>query len=265
MQTQGIADNIYILIIIGMIGTLIPVVLFILLQVRNKDRLLRQQKKIQEAEINHHKELLQAIISSEEKERRRIGMDLHDDVGSALSSLRMVIESFISRAGDEPESASFSKQSKSIIDRVITDVRNISHNLSPLTKGAYSFIDAIEDLCENMNLSGKINVQLTFNTNDSLTLLNETTALALYRVISELINNTCKHAEANNIFLQFNMYEKELVIDYKDDGKGLPANITSNGMGMHNIESRLGMAKAEYKIADTPDKGFEIQIKLMID
>ena len=152
---QKITDNIYFLVAIAMIGTAFLVLSFILIIIYNSNKLLKQKRKLQEAEINYQKELLYAVIDSQEKERQRIGMDLHDEVGSSLSSLRMIMENFIEKVKGIPESDSFCTQSKSIIDGVITNVRNISHDLSPLGKGTYDFMDALEDLKDRVNRTGK--------------------------------------------------------------------------------------------------------------
>jgi len=85
-------DNIYILITLGMAGTLILVSSFILYSIRNQNKLLRQREQFQQAELAHQKELLGAVIASQEAERKRIGQDLHDDVGTTLSGLRLLIE-----------------------------------------------------------------------------------------------------------------------------------------------------------------------------
>src|ERR1700744_1857349 len=120
---QKFADNIYVLIIIGISGSFLLVVSFIIIQIRNQNRLFMQKKKLDEAEIAHQKELLQTVMESQEAERKRIGQDLHDDVGTALSNLRITIEMFNQ---DEKSSAdNFRGKSKGIIDKVIQDVRNI--------------------------------------------------------------------------------------------------------------------------------------------
>jgi signal transduction histidine kinase len=263
---QKITDNIPLLVILAMTGTGLLVISFILLYIRNQNKLLIQKKKLQESEIKYQKELLHAVITSQEQERKRIGMDLHDEVGSALASLRMIVGNFARNDGAVPGAESFHQQCKRIIDRVITDVRNISHNLSPLTKGVYGFTDALEDLCDNINQSGKIQVSLQLNANGALSGLDDTAALALYRVLAELINNTIKHAQAENIHIVFSATGNQVVIDYADDGKGLPvfAGTVTRGMGMRNIESRLGIIGAGYTLKNE-NRGFEIQIRLATD
>ncbi|MET0394829.1 MAG: histidine kinase [Chitinophagaceae bacterium] len=259
---QPLTDNIPLLVVLAMTGTALLVICFILLNIRQQNRLLLQKRRLQEAEIRYQKELLHAVIASQEQERRRIGMDLHDEVGSALSSLRMILGNW-SGPGDAAATAGLQQQCKKIIDRVITDVRNISHNLSPLTRGVYGFSDAIEDLCDGVNQSGQLQVALQLDANGALNRLDDTAALALYRVVAELINNTIKHAGAREISLSFFIDNEQLAIDYADDGKGLPPapDGRAGGMGMRNIESRLGMIGAAYRLQDQ-GPGFGLQIRI---
>jgi signal transduction histidine kinase len=91
---QNTTDNIYILVILGMAGTFLLVVSFIFFSMRNQNKLLRQRQHFQQAQIEHQKELLRAVIESQEAERKRIGQDLHDDVGTTVSGLRLLIEMF---------------------------------------------------------------------------------------------------------------------------------------------------------------------------
>lgn len=260
---QKITDNIYFLVAIAMIGTAFLVLSFILIIIYNSNKLLKQKRKLQEAEINYQKELLYAVIDSQEKERQRIGMDLHDEVGSSLSSLRMIMENFIEKVKGIPESDSFCTQSKSIIDGVITNVRNISHDLSPLGKGTYDFMDALEDLKDRVNRTGRIQMSLDLQSAD-FSKLNNTSTLALYRVFAELINNTIKHAQATSIVLSAQEVEEKLSFNYKDNGIGITEDSKKqkSGIGMKNIESRLRMIGSDFKLKDAGSGGFEINIIL---
>ncbi|RBL90173.1 sensor histidine kinase [Chitinophaga flava] len=254
---EKLTDNIYVLVIMAMVGSCMLSIAFILIQIRSKNSILQQKKKLLDAQVEHQKELLRAIITSQETERKRIGMDLHDEVGSALSSLRLIMSHAALLENNQ-----FNVQCKQIIDQIIQDVRNISHNLSPLTAGAYSFYDAVEDLCAVVQQSGKINIRLLLP--EEPVLLEENTALAIYRVMAELMNNTIKHATADNIVIEMKTTPRELQIDYADDGIGLKDVLLpeKKGMGLHNIESRLGMSGAVYTIAGSERKGFAIHISL---
>lgn len=262
---QNINDNFLILLVIGMAGISLLVVSFILLHIRSQNRLLKQQQKIQEIEIHYRKELLSAVILSQEAERQRIGMDLHDEAGTALSSLRLLIEFFLNTLQPGNQSSEMGLQCKQIIDKVIANIRSIAHNLSPINEGRYSFTEAIEDLCDDINQLQQMTITLQWPETVKHLKLSNNIALCLYRVISELINNTIKHARADTVSLIFNIKDSLLLIDYRDDGIGLTEKPFNKGMGMRNIESRLEMIDASYIInGHTDSKGFNIQILLQL-
>lgn len=253
--------NIYIYAVVGMLGTFVLCIGMLLFYLKYKRNILQQAYKIKEAEVQHQKALLEASIITQEKERRRIGMNLHDEVGTALSSLRLLIENFTEQQ-QKPSDDQFNKQCKSSIDAVINNVRQISHDLSPVIKGRYGFQDAVLDLCDSINLSDKINVTVSFENGSNEIKLDEPVALAFYRVIAELINNTIKHANAHQINLLFSLSDGFFLIEYSDDGVGLLKNDSAKnyGMGMQNIESRLAVINAVFMIVDTTE-GFKARLQ----
>ncbi len=261
MQTIG--DNIPFLVLLAMTGTALLVLSFILFIIHNNNKLLKQKKRLQDAELQYQKDLLYAVIDSQEKERQRIGMDLHDEVGSALSSLRIIQEGFMEKIKNHPDSTDYHTKSKKIIDNVIQNVRNISHDLSPLGKGVYELPDALNDLCDRINQSAHIHMTLS-EFPDEINQLNNSASLALYRVLTELVNNTLKHAGANEISCNFSCEQQTLLITYRDNGKGITSgnNNIKPGIGMKNIESRLKMMGATYSIHS--ERGFEMKIKIPI-
>ena len=254
--------SIYILIIISVAGISLIIIGFILLQVRNQQRLLQQQKAIAAAELDHQKKLLEAEITSQEAERLRIGKDLHDEVGSVLSSLRLLIESHAEKSESAEATTDFNSRSKIIIDRIIGNVRQISHNLSPRISGKFGFYDALCELCDTINEAATISVSLDFKDNTAPLIIHDKTAMAIYRVLAELINNTIKHAKATAIDIIVDIKENNLNICYADDGIGFSFNekISSGGIGLQNIESRLNMVQANWSFPASGVKGFNIEI-----
>jgi signal transduction histidine kinase len=221
-------------------------------QKAKRNKLLTAQK-MQEAEIIHQKDLLQSVITSQEAERKRIGMDLHDEVGAALSTLRIKIEQL---AGETTTAPAVTENYKSDIDKIIANMRNISHALSPRISGNFGFYDAIHELADGVNRSGTINMQIHFDENNLPVFANEQAPMALYRVITELVNNTLKHARAQNIQLTVAVTADTMDMAYSDDGIGAAKNAgtAARGMGMQNIESRLGIIGATW-ILNQPETG----------
>jgi signal transduction histidine kinase len=259
--------SIYILIVISVAGIGLLVTGFILLQVRNQQKLLRQQKELTDAELIHQKKLLEAEITSQETERLRIGKDLHDEVGSTLSSLRLLIEGHTEKKQSAAAVAEFNTGSKKIIDRVINNVRQISHNLSPHINGSFGFYDAVSELCESLNTSGVVSLTLDFKEPGTAPAINNNIAMAIYRVLAELINNTIKHAKATTIYITIVITENNIDIRYADDGIGFLFNspVSSRGMGLQNIESRLTMVHAKWQFPPGNKKGFTMDISVSLN
>lgn len=261
---ENSTDNIYILVAIAMAGAVLLVVLSVLLHIRNQNKILKEQKKLQQKEMEHQKEMLYALINSEEKERRRIGIDLHDEVGSALSSLRLMIETLVDKRTEETATNVLRGRCKSTIDNVISNVRNISHDLSPLTAGTCNLTDIIEDLRDSINAAGRIQFVFNNEAENRVASLNSNKALALYRVTTELVNNTIKHANAKQIVLSITEVDNRLLFVYKDDGQGITESnkTTSRGMGMSNIAGRLDMLQAEFSTPGAGGQGYELSFLL---
>ncbi len=236
-------DSLLFLLSLSIGSVFMLIISFILIFVRNQNRLLKKHAELQETKLSHQQELLRTVIVSQEEERSRIGQDLHDDVGTALSNLRLTIELF----NQSPATGfdKFSAGCKLIIDKIITDVRHISHNLSPPGIAQYGFAGALEELCELMSQTGAIGITINNNspyTTDGLVTVN---AISLYRVIEELINNTIKHAQATEIMISFAEYENCVEVLYTDNGIGMATAMNpAKGMGVHNIESRLKVINA---------------------
>lgn len=256
---QKTSDNIFVLAVIAMGGTFLMVASFILIYIRNQNKLLQQREKLQQAQLAHQKELLQVVIESQEEERKRIGRDLHDDVGAAISNLRLIIEMFKPNTADDNYTR-FIKSSKDIIDKMMNDVRHISHNLSPTALTYYGLAFAIEEQCTLISQSGRLFVNFTNNAAEVLPNIPLPVSTALYRVVEELLNNTIKHAKAKNANLIFKTENDVLTVNYDDDGIGADITQINNGIGMHNIESRLSVINADYTIKTSRGNGFYIQI-----
>jgi signal transduction histidine kinase len=257
---KSLTDNIYFLIVAGMLGVFLLVSLMILLQVNNRNKLLIQRRKMDEEEARHQRELMHAFIRSQEVERRRIGMDLHDEVGTALSSLRMIL------AEDEGFGADGSAvEVRQIIDAIMVNVRQISHDLSPFLRGAYELKEALEDLAERVNVSGKMQVMLEWETPDEIGLADGDAALALYRVLSELVNNSIRHASASRLGIRLSQMDGILHVGYRDDGIGLiKPDGRPRGRGMMNIESRLSLLGASWSIDAATGEGFQMEMQIPI-
>ncbi|WP_046758111.1 sensor histidine kinase [Kordia jejudonensis] len=227
-------------IIIGMIMLFVLALAVILFFIVYQKRLLAQQKNHQKIEADYQRELLAVAIESEEKERTRIGKELHDDVGALLTTTKLYLGQISSKLSPEELTTTTDKM-KSLFDNMIQGVRNISQDLRPVILEKLGLLEAVDNLVQTVNNAGKLEATFVDVTTSPIAKANE---LNTYRIIQELINNTLKHAMASNLSVTIGHEGDMLKIVYEDDGIGLQQEyLNQKGIGLRNIESRLSVLK----------------------
>jgi len=236
----------------------------VILFIYSQNRIIKLKQQIHENDLAHHRELLNIIISSQENERRRIGHDLHDVVGGELSNLRFLISQLENTGIKDHELNPLAQTYKRLIDRIIENTRDISHNLSPPTLELFGFSTALEELKDMVCKGDRSFVTIIDNAGNATEKLIYQVALVLFRVLQELITNTVKHSGAKNIFITLFIENGLLVIHYTDNGAGYNPGDQKNkkGMGMQNIIYRLNMIDAKYIIKTAENEGFSMFISI---
>ncbi|MFB9845022.1 sensor histidine kinase [Mucilaginibacter ginsenosidivorans] len=243
------SDNLFVLLLISIVGAFLLIVSFILLQIRAQNRVLKEKRKLAEAETQYQKDLLHSVIRFQEDDRKRIGQNLHDDVGGQLAVLRMQMDD---NDGNDAGVAA--------VDRIIENVRNISHSLSPQFIPVLHLWEVVEQLCENLEKASRLHVQFTSSESARSTPWGPDVSLAVYRVLQELVSNTLKHSGATAINLNFDVKDDNLLISYIDNGKGMDGLNLKKGMGMYNIISRLQMLQASWKMNSPRGQGYHFSM-----
>ncbi len=263
MEVQKIGVEAFPQILLGCMGGLLLSSSLIFFFLRYQKRLLQQKDELRRAEVAHKELLIQANIRSQEAERTRISKDLHDHVGATLSSLRFLVSKMEQNSPPSPELQHITTEYKQVIDNVITDVRNISHELSPTGLAIWGLQESIQDYCDKMGKLAGLQIVVTDTTDGGMKNLPYEAGLALFRVVQELLTNTIKHAKARNVGITTAGTAGAYTITYTDDGVGLPEGYQEKrGIGMSNIESRLLMINASYEVQSPEGKGFEFVMHL---
>jgi PAS domain S-box-containing protein len=215
---------------------------------------------------NFEKRIMNAIIETEERERKRVSEDLHDELGSLLSTIKIYINTLYREDVPHERRGQLIDLTNLLINQAIDSSKEIANNLSPNIILRFGLISAIQSMCEKIQSTSGLNVY--FDSSSYCHFLKADEEISVYRIISELVNNTLKHAEAKNIHITFKSSDPQLNIDYSDDGKGFDfeKTISENvkGLGLQNIASRIGSLGGTYKIENTENKGFAILIELLI-
>src|SRR5215510_3796250 len=126
------------MIAIGTVGMFLLAIAIILFMVFYQKRMLQEQYKRQQMELDHQHKMMEAALESQEQERRRLAGELHDSIGAMLSTIRVGITT-LARQVPDPKSL---EQSKEMLDDTITSVRRISRDLMPSTLEKFGFVQA---------------------------------------------------------------------------------------------------------------------------
>lgn len=224
-------------------------------------KLFSFMKRIDNIRRESEHRVLQAVMETEEKERRQFARDLHDGIGPLLSNVKMSISAL-----DQSRIDGFNKividNINSMISESITALKNTSNNLSPHILDSFGLVSAINTFIENITTLGTYDI--TFNQNVEASRFDENVEINIYRVVCELFHNSLKHADASNISLLIHYHDGRLVVQYFDDGRGFDPESadTMSGMGISNMKSRLRTLRGDIEFKRIEPRGMMTSITL---
>jgi PAS domain S-box-containing protein len=205
--------------------------------------------------------LIETIIKTEEVERTRIAKDLHDEIGPLMSALKIYVTSFVENENIERKN-NIASHIGVIIRDMIESIKNISNDMSPHILVNFGLIAAIQNITDLFTR----NIAIHLQSNIGKTRFPEIVESVVYRIIKELINNTIKHAQAKDIYINLNYSTMSLDCHYKDNGIGFDLNNYFNaparGMGLSNIKSRIQSLGGHLDMITSPGNGFELLLSL---
>ena len=234
------------------------------IKLAEKDKEIATQKNItflKEQELS----IINAMVGGQEKERKRIAEDLHDNLGSVLATLKLHFENLkINREKKKINQEELFDKTESLIDQAYLKVRSIAHAKNAGVIANQALLMALQIMAEKISLADKIKIEVVhFGLNERL---ENSLEITVFRIIQELITNIIKHADAKNATINISLYDKNLNIIIEDDGKGFDINKVNlkDGMGISSIKTRVKHLKGTFKIDATLGKGSSIILDIPI-
>lgn len=216
---------------------------------------VKLEKALEEERNKKQFEITEAVISAQEKERKEIGGELHDNVNQILAGSLLYVG--LAKAGG-PSSTNFLAESEKLINAAIYEVRNLSHSLIPPHLVESDLGVALKNVLKITAASG-IKIEEDFSELDE-SLISQKLKLTIYRITQEQINNILKHAYAKTLYLSVSTKDNLVNLIIKDDGVGFDTNKKSRGVGLMNIKTRASMFESKVRIRSSPGKGCELNI-----
>lgn len=220
---------------------------------RLEDELLRK-------ELETKKRINQATVDSQEHERSEIGRELHDNVNQVLTTTKLCLE--LALANKELAEELVRKSAENV-GRVINEIRQLSRSLMDPSIGDLGIVDSINDLAENLNLTGCVCIDLQIDEAIEESLAQKQ-KLTVFRIIQEALNNVVRHAKAARVAITVRQDENEVRLEVKDDGDGFSIDAVKKGAGLKNIVNRVYLINGNFAIETHPGAGCTLRINFPI-
>lgn len=235
-----------------------------LIDTDNKPLILTIGRNISERKKFEEK-LLETIVITEERERKRIASELHDNLSPILSTIKLYVDLLQSNSCEKQNTYELLQTIKELINSAIQTAKEISFNITPTILEDFGLAFAIEEFVSYINKTKSVNIQLNLEKYKPIN--NKIYESILFYSVKELINNTLKHANAKKINIQLKNDDSQIMLYYKDDGVGFDINeklLNSTGLGIKNILNKVRSIGGKCDFYSLPDEGmvFIIIIKL---
>jgi len=213
-------------------------------------------------DLTVQRELQREVLAIPEREQRRIGQELHDNLGQQLTGLGLLAKSLLGKVGQSEYE--LAEKLGSGLQVALAQVRDLSRGLVPMQIDAQGFNVALRNLGEEIGRQSKITV--TLDVNSEVLVSDNTMAMQLYRIAQEALNNAVKHAGAQHITVSLKPEYNRGVLEVLDDGRGVPARFDrSSGIGLRIMKYRCGLFEGEISIEPGDRGGTLLRCRFPLD
>jgi len=226
---------------------------------------LRAQDEIRRAH-EQQRELSAAMLEVREAERTRIARELHDELGQALTGLKMDVELLASMApAERTDLLERTGAMRELLNATVTTTRRISADLRPLVLDDLGLGAAAEWLVQNVVQRSGLACKL--DVDPDCTQLGEPHASALFRIMQESLTNVVRHARARRVDVRLARADGVAVLTVSDDGVGMDggARAKPRSFGLRGISERVLLLGGNVVITSAPGAGTVIIARIPLD
>lgn len=218
---------------------------------------LRESREILSENYERVRDLGAKLIRAQEDERKRIALELHDDISQRLSMLAAGLDEYGTRLppGMSREQVQLSSLKQSA-DEVAEAIRQLSHELHSSALHHLGLAKGLRGLCRTISERNHIVIDLQ---SDEVSEISYDLGLCLFRVAQEAINNAVKHSGAGRIEVLLLQNPNLVRLVIKDDGAGFNSTLPSNGLGLVGMRERLRIAGGTFTLTSGLGRGTMIE------
>jgi len=225
-------------------------------QINDVTERIKLEKRLEQQQEIKQKQITQAVLMAQEKERKGIGEELHDNINQILATARLFLSSAVSE-----NSPDYIAKSQEYISLAMEEIRKLSKALITPAFIKDGLKQSLRELILTTMSARKINIttEIDIPCEEDL---NEGLKLTIYRMIQEQMNNILKYADASDVLIEITSQDDILSLSVSDNGKGFDTGQQRQGIGITNIINRAELYNGKVEIDSSPGKGCRLNVEL---
>jgi len=210
------------------------------------------------------KALSRRLLTAQEEERRRLAVELHDELGQVLTAVKINLASLERQCGAATTPAQL-RDAIASVDRAMERVRDLALDLRPSVLDDLGLPAAVRWYADRFARTTHIDTHLSI---DAVSKLPPEVETACFRVAQEALTNVARHAQARNVWVDLHLVGEALDLRVRDDGIGFDAGMAREraiggaSMGLLGMQERVSLAGGEYELSTRPGGGTEVRARL---
>jgi signal transduction histidine kinase len=217
-------------------------------------------------DVTERRRTSRQILEAGERERRRIGQDLHDDLCQQLTGIACLGRVLHQRLATRlPHEAGAAAQVVDLVEQAVRRARDIARGLQPLQLATDGIVPALQDL--TANIERMFRIRCHFAADAPVTIDDPACPIQLYRITQEAISNAIRHGRARNVYVDLVQVEGRVILTIEDDGAGVDAErvaVNEPGLGVRTMRHRARMIGATLTIEPAERGGTIVTCKLPV-
>jgi signal transduction histidine kinase len=222
--------------------------------VRELDRRVQERTAALQHEMAEHRRLDREIAQVADRERRRLGHDLHDNLGQHLTgtalAAQVLKEKLVARSAPEVSEA---EKLVRCVEEGIDLTRNLARGFFSPELDAEGLVVALQHLAETVR--ERFGVNCVLDGDKSIRIRDSTVANQLYQIAQEAVTNSVRHAAARQIDIRLAMDGPDLYLSIIDDGIGFPDKPRSEGLGLRLMRHGAALSGATFDVRRNGERG----------
>ncbi len=213
------------------------------------------ENELADVRLQRQKEISETVIRVQEKERTRIGHELHDNVNQILSTVKLFFDGIKPSGTDQKQ---LKEKSIEYLLLAIEEIRKLSKELVTPQLKKETLAENISTIITDIQMTGALKISFVHDVNDEL--LSPGKKITLFRIIQEQLKNIIKHSQARTTRISIQTTEEYVKLEINDNGKGFDPHQTRQGIGLANIHERTQFYNGTVDLQASPGKGCALSV-----